>query len=238
MFNPFLPEHADLRFTGGNASIQGYFNIGPVAGPGSGSIEVRVPKFQAKYGALALKGGLTTRVLLSKLRVEDGSVQIAGTRISFEDIGVEGAPETTKNWGGDIEVTEGSLRLNPITVYGTVHGAFIDARPVLAVFGATANLPPFLYPMLRLKDLKVDAQVRMQSPLIDLPSFRVRGGPFDVKGALRVRDGVKNGALLIAAGPLSVGVGVRDDKPLLQIFDPLQWFDRQVTELKTAVAQP
>ena len=63
---------------------------------------------------------------------------------------------------------------------------------------------------------------------MDVSNFDLKGGPFTVRGRLKMANNVKNGAMLITAGPLTLGIGVKNDKPMLQVAEPDAWYKKQL----------
>lgn len=226
--NEYFPRGTDLKFVSGRGAVHGYFKVNADGTPGNGSLELTADQVHAAYAGMKLRADLKSRIQLSKMSMDKRSFQLEGTSISLDNVSVEGGKDNAANWYAHVQLPRGLLQVSPFAVSGTVNGQFMDARPLLAVFLAKTNLPPFFLPLLRMNGLQVHGDLVMQEATMDVSNFDLKGGPFTVRGRLKMANNVKNGAMLITAGPLTLGIGVKNDKPMLQVAEPDAWYKKQL----------
>jgi hypothetical protein len=69
--------------------------------------------------------------------------------------------------------------------------------------------------------------VALARSFVDVKSLEAQGGSFHILGRYHAAQGKKDGAFLIDAGPLALGVGIGGGKSEIVLAGPRTWFREQ-----------
>jgi hypothetical protein len=97
-----------------------------------------------------------------------------------------------------------------------------------------AKLPPWAESLLKMKGVTATADVALARSLVDVKSLEADGGAFHILGRYHAAGGKKDGAFLLDAGPLAVGVGLRGGKSEIVLAGPRTWFREQAERQEPA----
>ncbi|HET9793672.1 MAG TPA: hypothetical protein VFS34_04345 [Thermoanaerobaculia bacterium] len=128
-------------------------------------------------------------------------------------------------WWGKFEIGPGKLRSTDkgLQLSGKVAARCRDARPLYTLFGV--GLPKWAQEIFRLKDFRAAAAVVLGPQLVEVRRLVASGGKFTVAGDYRKSGRTTEGAFLVSAGSLAVGIDVAGGRPSLKVADAKSWFE-------------
>ena len=97
-----------------------------------------------------------------------------------------------------------------------------------------AELPKWLQELVAMENLEARAELMIAPSLTLVRGLEAKGGGLTVHAAYAKRLTREQGAALVEAGPLSVGLGIRDGKKEIVIKDTGPWFGARVPEIEGA----
>jgi hypothetical protein len=209
------------RFRGG----QGFVRLGAALADGHG---------RARFAAVARAAHLVTRekrfqgsiglqVRAPRLDFHDWLAAFDTSRITVEDVGVDGPPE--RAWGAELRIPVARVDIATGRVDGRLEGWLSDARPVVALL--PPGLPKWAAGLLSLSDLTVSSHATVGNGFLDITAARAVAGSFELRGDYHHRRDGPRGAILVKKGALALGVGLEAEGSRLHIIGPSAWFEKQ-----------
>ncbi|HKB70785.1 MAG TPA: hypothetical protein VKH46_08070 [Thermoanaerobaculia bacterium] len=217
--NYYLRDSAEPRLSGGRGKIDGHLALR--RGDGSLSLTLAVSGVRAVYRKNALAGDAVVRLRMPDWNPADGAGRLRGTSFELADVSSAGG---ARNWWGRFDVGAGTLRSKSggLELSGQVAAKCRDARPLYTLFGVA--LPRWARGIVGLEGLTASAGVVLGPATVEIAGLDARGGKFTIAGDYARRGKAADGAFLVSAGPLSVGVEVSGGKSSLKLVGAKGWF--------------
>ncbi|HET8948269.1 MAG TPA: hypothetical protein VFQ07_14920, partial [Candidatus Polarisedimenticolia bacterium] len=130
---------------------------------------------------------------------------------------------------GILKVPAADLRTGPPRMlYAHADLRAQNAQPLYRL--VNAKLPPWAESLLKMEGVTATADVALARSLVDVKSLEAKGGAFHILGRYHAARGKKDGAFLLDAGPLALGVGLRGGKSEIVLAGPRTWFREQAAQ--------
>jgi len=219
--NGMLNTPPTLRLEGGTGTLAAELSLD--MGYGKGALDFSAQGVEAVMPDAVMTGEAEGQLRLARLDLESGLADFAGSHLEVRNVLVKRGDETPSPWWGRLELVAGDLRTGPQRVlYAHVDLRAQNARPLYRLLNA--NLPPWAEWLLKMEGVTATADVALARSFVDVKSLEARGGAFHILGRYHAAKEASDGAFLIDAGPLSLGVGISGGESQLQLVGARNWF--------------
>lgn len=214
----FLRTSPEPRFSGGpgTLAIQGHVE------KGLGSGEVRLVSHRLRFRTAAAQVETDTDFLL-RIRgwnLERGGLDVSGSRLAVSKLGSPSDAES--GWSGSFDVPHGRID-GPMDL--RFDAKCRDAKPLLSLLGIRP--PKIVRKPLALEDLTLSASLVLGSSLVRVRNLDAKGGSIHVTGEYRKQGAREDGAFLIDAGKINVGVSLHGGTMHLRPIGTRGWLENE-----------
>jgi len=217
-FNHFLRRTPEPRLSGGGGKARFEVEFDHGIGKGAGDFQFTRAAFRYPEGTVA--GRAAGRLAIPRWDVENGNLDVSGSRVELTGVTTEGTRHDERDWWGRFEI-----------VSGRFHGDFAaqtsvacrDARPLYTLFAA--KLPGWAEGLLKMEGIQATGRVRLGSRSVEVENLEASGGKFTIAGRYRDRKDVRDGAFLLETGILAVGVSIEGDQSHVKLLGARKWFE-------------
>lgn len=219
--NGMLNTPPTLRLEGGTGTLAAELSLD--LGYGKGVLDFSAQGVEAVMPDTAMTGEAEGQLRLAQLDLESGLADFAGSHLEVRNVLVKRGGETPWPWWGRLELVAGDLRTGPPRVlYAHVDLRAQNARPLYRLLNA--RLPPWAEWLLKMEGVTATVDVALARSFVDVKSLEARGGAFHILGRYHAAKAVSDGAFLIDAGPLALGVGLSGGESKLELVGARSWF--------------
>lgn len=236
--DPLLPAHG-VAFESGRARLSADVVIRPDAVRGkvqsvAGTAVLSLGGVRAWIGGTEVQGNATATVEAHAFDAQRRVLDLSGTKLSFDDIRVEGRTIRTTHWRGELDVVGGGVRIAGAPRLETfLQARADDAAPLLAL-ALGDDLPKFLAGPARAPGLTGQAWLTLGDGEIALTDIAARGADVSVRGDyIDDRDRAR-AALIVAKGPLSAGISIDDRGTWVRVFGLEPWLRHRRSDMEEA----
>ena len=223
--NGLLHTPPTLSLEGGTGTLAAELSLDN--GFGKGALDFSAQGVRAMMPATAMTGEAEGRLLLGRLDLGSGLADFAGSRLEVRKVLVKRGNETPWPWWGILEVPTARLRTGPPRVLDAHVGLRAqNAQPLYRLLNA--KLPPWAEWLLKMEGVTATADVTLARSSKDVKSLEAQGGAFHILGRYHHAKGSHDGAFLIDAGPLAVGIGLTGGSSEIVLATPRVWFRDQM----------
>ncbi len=107
-----------------------------------------------------------------------------------------------------------------------------DAQPAVGLLDAEDMIPGWAAGFLTLEGLTASADLKRSDSMTDFKLLKAEGGSFEFRGRLKKPvKGKPEGAFLVSAGPLSVGISIDKDGTGVAPFAGDVWVNKKMMAL-------
>jgi len=228
--NGMLHIRPTLRLNNGTGTLAAELSLD--MGYGKGALDFSAQGVEAVMPDAVMTGEAEGQLRLARLDLESGLADFAGSHLEVRDVLVKRGNETPWPWWGRLELVAGDLRTGPQRVlYAHVDLRAQNARPLYRLLNA--NLPPWAEWLLKMEGVTATADVALAKSFVDVKSLEARGGAFHILGRYHAAKEMSDGAFLIDAGPLALGVGLSGGESQLQLVGARTWFREHMARQET-----
>jgi hypothetical protein len=232
--NGLLHTPPTLSLEGGTGTLEADLSLDN--GSGTGVLDFSAQGAKAVMLDAAMTGEAEGRLRLARLDLQSGLADFAGSRLEVRKVLVKRGNETPWPWWGILEIAAADLRTGPPRVlYAHANLRAQNAQPLYRLLNA--KLPPWAESLLKMEKVTATADVALARSFVDVKSLEAQGGAFHILGRYHAIHGGKDGAFLIDAGPLALGVGLSGGKSELVLVGSRTWF-RDQTARQVASSPP
>ena len=146
------------------------------------------------------KGTARLDLLVPRVDFPRGEASLAGTKVVFSDVAVEGAPG--RPWSATFSAPKARLRLGDGSLDAGLAGSLLDARPIVALM--PSGLPRWIAKVLDLENLVVSGHVAAGPSRLALTSLELSAGDFSLAGDYRSSPGREHGKFRATKGGFSI----------------------------------
>jgi len=219
--NGMLDTPPTLRLEGGTGTLAAELSLDK--GYGKGALDFSAQGVDAVMPDTAMTGEAVGQLRLARLDFVSGLADFSGSHLEVRNVVVKRGGETPWPWWGLLNLVAGDLRTGPPRVlYAHVDVRTQNARPLYRLLNA--ELPPWAEWLLKMEGLTATADVALGKSFVDVKSLEARGGAFHILGRYHRGKESSDGAFLIDAGPLALGVGLSGGESQLQLVGARSWF--------------
>lgn len=220
-FSPFLPEAVGIH--------RGSARIDASLAHGRGGLRVQTGPLELSLAKQPLKGRFLGHLHVRAARPHTLSADLAGSHFRLD---------LENGWWFDARVPKGDLKLRPQPVaQADVDARAPNARPILDALKRSGAVPGAVTGLFQMRDLHLLGQGRYAQKTLTLAPLTAKGGHGEFQAALQLGKKLE-GALLVRAGPASVGLDIRDGRVSLATLAPGGWFKSRLAELSPQAAKP
>ena len=232
--NEVLETPPTLRLEGGTGTLAAELSLD--RGHGKGVLDVSASGVEAVMTDAVLTGEAEGQLLLASLDLEKGFADFSGSRLEVRNVLVKRGSEEPWLWWGRLDLVEGDLRTGPPRIlYAHVTAHAQDARPLYRLLNA--QLPPWAERLLTMEGVTATAHVALARSFLDVKSLEAEGGAFRILGRYHAEGELSDGAFVVDAGPLALGVALRAGRTELKLVGVWAWFrEHGSRDDKTTVA--
>jgi hypothetical protein len=233
----WLTDASPVRLRGGRGTFGADIDI--VRGSGTGTALLALDDAHLDIGPTeSFVGKVRAEVALRRWNVADGHLDLSGSRLEVLGVTATGG---TENWWANVKfpVSEIDLRGSPVWRAHVVVEAR-DTRPLASAFIAAKGLPDWLTPLASADDLRVTAQVQINSAAqaLDIRDLGATAGPFRLQATLSRRGDASHLIADVGAGPLQVGIESVNGDTHLELAGVDGWYEERARAHPTAQAGP
>jgi hypothetical protein len=219
--NGMLDTPPALRLKGGTGTLEAELSLD--RGYGKGALDFTATGLEAVMPDATMTGEAEGQLRLVRLDLESGLADFSGSHLGVHNVLVKRGGETPWPWWGFLELVAGDLRTGPPRVlYGHLDLRAQDARPLYRLLNA--QLPPWAESLLKMTGVTATADVALGKSFVDVKSLEAQGGTFHILGRYHAGKDSSDGAFLIDAGSLAVGVGLSGGTSRLQLVEAKSWY--------------
>jgi len=138
----------------------------------------------------------------------------------------------SRGWWLNLRLAQGQVQLGGDGPRGTMElrAQARDGEPLLSLLAANTAVPGLLTGLFKLPHLHLNGTATLRGGVFTLAPVRVAGGSTAVEAALQLAETL-NGAVLVRAGPVNLGLWVREGEVSVASLAAQSWFDGELAKL-------
>ncbi len=192
VFNGYLPPDSPLQFTKGTADLSA--DIALQREDADGWLKLASRDLEASLDKQVVGGDLFVDMLLVGGVPTDMMFDISGSEIRLDGLHVLGGEEDfdQKGWSAELTLVRGETTwTDPPLLDVEVELHMSDSRPIVAMFRNEKDPPKFLANMMKIEDIKGEAQIKMHDDTLVIPYAHAVSDNIDVgiKGVITETTG-------------------------------------------------
>jgi hypothetical protein len=208
-----LSSASRLHVDGGSASLDAHFETNTATNRAKGRLAVGAQGVTAHDGDLHFGGRVNLQAHVASLLLDGGSLDVSSAFIDARDVTLRDANAVVSHWWGRMETRDARLRPGQrVPIDATWTARLQNARPVLAFSKRTPSLPSWFASFLTGGEFDASGRLQAGEGFLTLSNLKARTGLLRVEGNYRERGKAKTGVFRVSAGPLSVGIELRNDE--------------------------
>jgi len=220
--NHFLRSSPEPRLSGGAGRLSTEITV--ESGKGGGTLTTTSRRVSALYSKASITADAGARVRIREWDLQHDRIDLSGTRISLDHV-VAGEPgPDSRDWWGRFDLRSADVRGGRPAAFQTdvaVHCR--DARPLFTLF--QVGLPGWARGVLKLEGLDAHANVGLGKKYTSVEGLDAAGGSFRILGDYKATKDSRNGAFLLDAGALALGLDIEGQTSKLKLLGAKTWFE-------------
>jgi hypothetical protein len=213
IINALLSSPGKLHIDGGEASIVARCDANSGTNQASGDVEVSGRGISAHEGELHFGGRLNLNAHVAKMILNSGDVDVSSALIDARNVTLRDSNATVTQWWSRVETHNAKFRPDQrVPVDVTFTARLQNATPILALSKRTPSVPGWITRFLAGGEVKASGRLKAGDAFVELSHLEARTGLLNVEGHYRERNQAKTGAFRVSAGPLSVGIEIKNDE--------------------------
>ena len=244
-FSRYLPEAAALRITGGTAQLEANLTYSAAERSGDGRLLLSGRQVQAAFREVELRADVLLDSRLADARLEDGSIDISGTRLVIDNVRTreQGRPGDS-DWWGRIRLPEGRLTKElgdpgaaPALVEAMVEAELRDTGPLVALLEQHVPRLAWMDGLLTVHNVRAGSRLRLQGPRISLADLEVRGGKrgrLELLGELDLASEELSGVFFARWGKLSAAVSLAEGERDWKLTRSRSWYGENAAAYRSS----
>ena len=212
IINTFMSSSSRLHVNGGKGSISAQFDANTATKLARGDLAVGAEGLSAEQGELHFWGRVNAKLHVAKMLLENGDIDVSSARIDARDVTLKDSNAGISNWWSRVTIHEAKFRSNQRIPFETYFSAELQsAAPVIAFSKRTPSVPGWITRFLAGGEVDASGHLHLGKAYVDLSNFKAQTGLLNVKGHFRERGEAKSGVFQVSAGPLSVGIEIKNE---------------------------
>jgi hypothetical protein len=223
VYNIYLPAKSRVAIRSGTGRIRYHFEGDSGERSLHGEMTLVMKDLALRFEDTTLRGDIRIDARLRRGEPRKKRFDIAGTRITLR--------HSDPPWKGAIRFPKATLTFTePMRVDARIDLDLQDTRPIVVVFDAFKDVPPWIERLMTIEDVRGGAALRVGGDRVDVRELDVNGKGLralaDLSFGRRGRDGI----LYLRFHGLSLGVELTKGQKDFKLFRPRAWFERTRAE--------
>jgi len=208
-FNREGADPAAPELTGGIAFFRGKAEIDE-DGRGTGALRALVRHAAVRFKQTSIQADAVAELALESSGPLPKLPSIRKSKVEVSDVIFKHKGEAYPAWWAKVDIEEATLGED--LIHARLKLRCKDAQPAVGLLDAEDVIPGWAAGLLTLEGLTASADVRKSDAATDFKLLKAEGGSFELRGRLKKPvKGKPEGAFLVSAGPLSVGISIDKD---------------------------
>lgn len=230
LYDGFLPSEVGLALLAGAGTVRGHMRASIPDSHASGELWLTADDIAVQFDSYIFTADLGLYVLLNDAQLDLGRYDLTGstldlTRAGLVEQGQSSASDGQRTWYASMRVRSGEVSVGaPVILQADLELTCKDSRPFVRLFVEPRDLPNWVQERLSVPHLSGEATLAVGEDTLAIAPCRVRSGDYRLDLRFYRHGQSQHGDLLVRAGPLSLGVGLRPDGAQLHVFSAQSWF--------------
>ena len=226
-YNPYLPKGSPIRILSGTADLAAKLIMEEKTA--GGFVKLKTSRVEADLEGERIAGTITLDVPIKGGSAKDKTFDISGATLALDNVWVSGEHATNGNWGGQLDLTKGSVVWKrPMTLDVTAGIRMTDARPILALFEANRKTNRWLDRMLDLKNIRGTATLKVSPGQVVIPYAFAKSDTIDLGAKGVFRENEREGMFFARYGALSGILVINNSQKRFELLNATKKFDDYV----------
>ena len=244
-YSQYLPEAAAVRITGGSARLEASLRYSATERTGDGRLRLSGHQVEAAFREVDLRADVLLDSRLADARLEDGHIDISGTRLVIDRVSTRQRGELRdSDWWGRIQLPEGRLikelgdpEAEPALLEARVAAELRDTGPLVALLEQHVPRLAWMDALLTVHDVRAGSRLRLQGPRVSLADLQVTGGEqgrLELLGELDLARKEPSGVFFARWGKLSAAVSLAEGERVWKLTRSRQWYDESAAAYRSS----
>lgn len=214
---------------GGAAFFRGKLDVGE-DGRGTGTLRTLVKQAAVRFKETSIRGDALAEIAIESADARAKTFSVRNSKVEVSDVVFQHKGETYPAWWAKVELER--AKVGQELIEARIKLKCKDAQPAVGLLDAEGVIPGWAAGFLTLEGLTASADVRRSESATDFKLLRAQGGSFEFHGRLKKpTQGKPEGAFLVRAGPLSVGISIDKDGTGVTPLAGDGWMNEKVAAL-------
>jgi hypothetical protein len=211
--NRLLSASSKLHVDGGMALIGAQFVANTGTGRAMGDLVVNAENLSAHYRDLHFGGRSNADAHLATVLQNSGNLDVTSARIDVRNAFFRDSNAGVSGWWCRAETNDAKFRAEHRTPVEVTWSAQLqNATPILAFSKRTPAVPGWITRLLAGGQVGASGHLKAGSAFVELSHLKARTGLLRLEGDFRQRGSAQSGVFRVSAGPLSVGIEIKNDE--------------------------
>lgn len=212
IINTFMSSSSRLHVNGGKGSLSAQFDANTTTKRAMGNIVVGAEGLSTEDGNLHFSGHVNSNVHVTKLLLDSGDLDVSIAHIEARDVTLKDSNAAISNWWSRVDIRNATFRPGqPIPLEMYWWARLQNASPVIAFSKRTPSVPGWITRFFAGGEVEASGHLHLGKAYIELSNFKAQTGLLNVAGRFRERGEAKSGVFKVSAGPLSVGIEIKNE---------------------------
>lgn len=204
-----IPATVPLELRGGTGTLVAHLRA--TEGASNGTMRLDLVDVDVATRGVNLRGGLVLDAVLSDVRLDAMTFDVAGSRLGLRDFVLQDGRRKVRGWSAEVTMTRGVLNAKGRAFEGELHARLDDMRPVIALVSAVRDLPPMAGRLLQGRDVDLRLGLSTWPEALDVRDAVLTADGLEARGCLRQRGAERVGYFWFDSGLVSAGVRLAAD---------------------------
>ena len=221
VYNAFFPKASRARIVSGAGRMTWHLEGDSNEHALHGTLRLDMIDLVLKFEEASLRGDVRIDTVLKHGDPRGRAFDISGTVVTLR--------HRNPPWKGVVRFPRAQLEFSePMRVTARTTLSLQDTRPLVMVYDAFKDVPPWIERLMTIEDVKGGTGFVVRPEAVDITGLAIEGKGLKARGDLTLADAGKEGILYIRFHGFSLGIRLQPGKERdLRIVRPLAWFEEQ-----------
>lgn len=230
LYNTFMPVGVGLSLQGGAATVRAHLIASSVNSRASGDVWLTGDDVEVRLTPFTITGDMELHGRLADADLVAGHYDLAGSSLILKQVGLidqgnRAKGDRRRDWSATLNVSTGTIQVGaPVFLNTTVRMTCRDSTPFVRLFVKPGALPRWAQERLSVPHLSGSATLAVGEDTLAIAPARIRSGNYQLDLRYYRTGPAGRGELLVAAGPLALGVALRASGPKVHVLGATNWF--------------
>lgn len=216
-------------FTGGAAFLRGNLEMSE-DGKGTGALRTLVKHAAVRFKETSIQADGVAELALESANAMAKTASLRNGKVEVSEVVFRHKGQEFPPWWAKVDIE--SAKLGQDLIEARIKLKCKDAQPAVGLLDAEDEIPGWAAGFLTLEGLTASADVKRSNTMVDFRLLKAEGGGFEFRGRLKKQAKEKpEGAFLVRAGPLSVGISIEQDGTGVTPLAGDGWIDEKMVAL-------